>query len=200
MLPLTQDLPLHLRIGGPFELFAWRLENHKLKFWELFPAARFSSKSQGCVARGKPGQRCMARASASHEASAKPRWRVMSVRAVCCSAVTRPLGLHLRSSVRNEARAVESHLGSDDRNLCTVLLSAISNRSFMYVSAFTCAFRCMRVAMRARSSPMYHGTSWTVANGSHVACMHVSASTHLCRCHELSHAHDVHAKHVQVLG
>jgi hypothetical protein len=33
-----------------------------------------------------------------------------------------------------------------------------------------------------------------------VACRHVSASTHVYTCHELSHAHDVHAKHAQVLG
>ena len=33
-----------------------------------------------------------------------------------------------------------------------------------------------------------------------MACRHVSASTHVYTCHELSHAHDVHAKHAQVLG
>ena len=30
--------------------------------------------------------------------------------------------------------------------------------------------------------------------------MHVSASTHAFACHELSHAHDLHAQHAQVLG
>jgi hypothetical protein len=30
--------------------------------------------------------------------------------------------------------------------------------------------------------------------------MHVSASTHAFTCHELSHAHDLHAQHVQALG
>ena len=123
-----------------------RASNQKIENYSQ-PLDFLQSHKGASTARGKPGQRCMARASASHEASAKPRWCVMSVRAVCCSAVTRPLGLHLRSSLRNEARAVESHPGSDDRNLRTVLLSAISSRSLMYLSAFACAFRCMRVAM-----------------------------------------------------
>jgi hypothetical protein len=30
--------------------------------------------------------------------------------------------------------------------------------------------------------------------------MHVNASAYLYACHEMSHAHDSHAKHVQVLG
>ena len=118
----------------------------------------FLSKKKGASCEGRL-ERCMACARASHKRRVRLGWCELSVRAACCSAVTRPLGLALRASLRNEARAVESHPGSDDRNLSTVLLSAISSRSFMYVSAFACAFRCMRVAMRARSSPMYHGAS-----------------------------------------
>ena len=87
---------------------------------------------------------CMACESTSHELRTRPRWRALSVTAACCSDITRPLGLELRSSLRNEARAVESHSGSNDRHLITVLLSAMYSRNSMHLNAF-----CMCVGMHA---------------------------------------------------
>ena len=57
---------------------------------------------------------------------------------------------------KREARAVESHVGSNDRSLRTVLLSTIRSRNFMFQMCFACAFGRMRVVMRAHSSPMQH--------------------------------------------
>ena len=114
----------------------------------------FLSKKKGASCEGRL-ERCMACARASHKRRVRLGWCELSVRAACCSAVTRPLGLALRASLRNEARAVESHSGSNDRNLCTVLLSAIYSRDIMRLNACACAFGCIRVVMRAHSSPMH---------------------------------------------
>ena len=100
---------------------------------------------------------CMACASASHEFRTRPSWSALSVGAACCSAVTRPLGLVLRASFRNDARAVESHPGCNGPNIETVLLSTIYIRNIIYLNTYPCAFGCMRVVMWAHMSPMQRG-------------------------------------------
>ena len=49
-------------------------------------------------------------------------------------------------------------------------------------------------------APCHTVKHWAVANGFHATHMHASASVHVNMCHELSHARDAHAKHVQVLS
>ena len=100
---------------------------------------------------------CMACASASHEFRTRPSWSALSVGAACCSAVTRPLGLVLRASFRNDACAVESHPGYNGPNIETVLLSTIYIRNIIYLNTYPCAFGCMRVVMWAHMSPMQRG-------------------------------------------
>ena len=116
----------------------------------------FLSKKKGSSC-GKAGQRCMACARASHKRRVRLGWCELSVRAACCSAVTRPLGLVVRASFRNDARAVESHPGCNGPNIETVLLSTIYIRNIIYLNTYPCAFGCMRVVMWAHMSPMQRG-------------------------------------------
>ena len=141
---------------GACELFALGPGKPQIKIIEIILSRSIFFKVTRVRRARKPGQRCMACARASHAQRTGPRWCVVSVRAACCSAVPRPLGLALLASSRNEARAVESHVGSNDRSLRTVLLSTIRSRNFMFQMCFACAFGCMRVVMRAHSSPMQH--------------------------------------------
>ena len=65
----------------------------------------------------------------------------------------------------------------------------------VHVRLGACVLSCGLTRARCNTA-----NSYTVVNGCYVACMHVSASTHAFTCHELSHAHDLHAQHAQALG
>ena len=67
----------------------------------------------------------------------------------------------------------------------------------MYIHVHLCARGHSCGLTRA---PCHTVKNWAVANGFHATHMHASASVHVNMCHELSHAHDAHAKHVQVLS
>ena len=155
------------------EFFAKLLGEPQIKILRIILSRLILFKVTRVRRARKAWTACMACASASHEFRTRPSWSALSVGAACCSAVTRSLGLVLRASFRNDARAVESHPGCNGPNIETVLLSTIYIRNNVYLDTYACAFGCMRVVMWAHMSPMHHGHEWGPLQRLH-------ASRHAC--------------------